>query len=254
MASMITPEELLHPGCPWWEMRSTWGEPNVKWCEATLCGWVNEPANAWSNLAYLAVALWCAWQWRVTSSRAMQRFAWTTGLVGLFSFTYHATNNFGTQLLDFIGMYVLVFLLVALNLHRVGWLPSQRVGLVHVGLTVGCTLLLPVMKQARFPYQSVVLMAVLVIIGTELHLSRRAGQRETYRDFWWAVGLLAAGAVCSVADVTRVWCDPDNHLLQGHAVWHGLSALALLFAARHHAALEGEGRGEAAGTPECRFR
>ncbi|WNG13764.1 ceramidase domain-containing protein [Cystobacter fuscus] len=234
-------EQLLHAGCPWWDLREAWGEPNVKWCEATLCGWVNEPANAWSNLAYFVVALWCVWRWRATGSRAMRRFAWTTGLVGIFSFIYHATNNFGTQLLDFVGMYVLVFLLVALNLHRVGWLPRQQVGSVHMGLTMGCTVLVPVMRHFDFPYQSVVLVAVLVIIGTELHLSRRKDRHESYRDFWWAVGLIAAAAAFSVVDVTGLWCAPNNHFLQGHAVWHVLSALALLFAARHHFGLEDAG-------------
>jgi hypothetical protein len=214
----------------------------VKWCEATVCGWVNEPANAWSNLAYLAVALWCAWRWYATGSRAMGRFAWTTLLVGVFSFAYHATNNFGTQLLDFVGMYVLAFLLVALNLHRVGVLLRERVSQVHVGLTVGCTALVPVMRYVQIPYQLVVLVAVLVIVGTEVVMSRRVGQRESYRDFWLAVGLMAAAAACSVADVTRVWCDPDNHWVQGHAAWHVLSALALLFTARHHVRLEGGGQ------------
>ncbi|WNG58088.1 ceramidase [Archangium gephyra] len=240
MNGMAAPEKLLQPGCPWWDMRVTWGEPNVKWCEATLCAWVNEPANAWSNLAYLAVALGCAWRWRVTGSRAMGHFAWTTLLVGALSFAFHATNNFASQLLDFVGMYVLAFLLVALNLHRLGWLPRERVGAVHTGLTVGCTLLVPVMRLAGVPYQLVVLGAVLVIVGTEVRLSRRKEPHESYRDFWLAVGLMAAAAACSVADVTRVWCDPDNHWMQGHATWHVLSALALLFTARHHAGLEAQ--------------
>jgi hypothetical protein len=207
----------------------------VKWCEATLCSWVNEPANAWSNLAYVAVALWCAWQWRTTGSRSMGRFAWTIWLVGVFSFTFHATNNFATQLLDFVGMYVLAFLLVASNLHRVGWLKTEQVGPVHVGLTVGCTLLVPVLRHVGFPYQLLVLGAVLVIVGTEVLLSRRELQPQGGRDFWLAVGLMAAAAACSVLDVTRVWCEPDNHWVQGHAAWHGLSALALLFTARHYA-------------------
>jgi hypothetical protein len=215
-------------------MRLTWGAPNVKWCEATLCSWVNEPANAWSNLAYLFVALWCAWQWRATRSRAMGRFAWTTLLVGASSFAFHATNNFATQLVDFVGMYVLVFLLVASNLHRVGWLGKEQVGRVHVGLTVGCTVLLPVLRHVGFPYQLVVAAAVLVIVGTEVRLFRRAGPGGVYRDFWLAVGLMGAAATCAVLDVTRVWCNPENHWLQGHAAWHGLSALALLFAARHY--------------------
>jgi len=247
---MATPESLFQPGCPWWDLRATWGEPNIKWCEATLCAWVNEPANAWSNLAYLAVGLWCAWRWHVTGSRAMGRFAWTTSLVGVFSFAFHATNNFATQLLDFVGMYVLAFLLVALNLQRVGWLLREQVGRVHMGLTVGCTLVVPVMRHVRIPYQLLVLVAVLVIVGTEVYLSRRALQREVYRDFWWAVGFMALAAACSVADVTRVWCEPDNHWLQGHAAWHLLSALALLFAARHHAGLEAPSR--VSGAPRAR--
>jgi hypothetical protein len=241
MLALATPESLFQPGCPWWDMRETWGAPNVKWCEATLCSWVNEPANAWSNLAYLAVGLWCAWRWHSTGSRAMGRFAWTTSLVGVLSFAFHATNNFATQLLDFIGMYVLAFLLLALNLQRVGWLRRERVGHVHMGLTVGCTLAVPVMRYVQIPYQLVVLVAVLVIVGTEVWLSRRADRRESYRDFWLAVGLMAVAVACSVADVTRMWCAPDNHWLQGHAVWHVSSALALLFAARHHAGLEGAG-------------
>jgi hypothetical protein len=49
--------------------------------------------------------------------------------------------------------------------------------------------------------------------------------------------------VCSVLDVSRVWCEPANHWLQGHAVWHVLSALALLFTARHYArSMEGVAR------------
>lgn len=233
---MAEPERLFEAGCPWWELRATWGEPNVKWCEATLCGWVNEPANAWSNLAYLAVALGCLWRWRRTGSGARWRFAWATGLVGALSFAYHATNNYLTQLLDFLGMYVLAFLLLALSLHRAGWLRRERVGAVHVGLTAGCMLLIPVMRHIHFPYQAVVLAAVLLIVGAEVHVSRQGGQVS--RDFWWAVGLLAAAAVCSVVDVTRVWCEPDNHWLQGHAAWHVLSALALLCAARHYERVE----------------
>jgi hypothetical protein len=235
---MATPASLFQPGCPWWGLRATWGEPNIKWCEATLCAWVNEPANAWSNLAYLAVGLWCAWRWRATGNLSMGRFAWTTSLVGVFSFAFHATNNFATQLLDFIGMYVLVFLLVALNLYRMGLLPRAWVSRVHVGLTVGCTLAIPVMRSLRIPYQLVVLLAVLVIIATEFYMSRWAThRREFYRDFSWAVGFMALATACSIADVTRVWCDPDNHWLQGHAVWHLSSALSLLFAARHYAGL-----------------
>ena len=161
--------------------------------------------------------------------------------MGVFSFGYHATNAFGTQVLDFIGMYVLVFLLLALNLHRLGWVRRERVAWVHGGLTVGCTLLIPVLRGVRVPYQLIVLVAVLAIVGTEVWLSRRADPQARHHDFWRAVGLMALATACSMADATRLWCEPDNHWLQGHALWHVLSALALLFAARHYASLEARG-------------
>ena len=41
----------LPDGCPW----SGWTPPNVDWCEEELCAWVVNPADTWSNLAYIAL-------------------------------------------------------------------------------------------------------------------------------------------------------------------------------------------------------
>ena len=43
------------PGCPWFESVQTYGVPNVKWCENTLCSIVNEPANAYSNFLFVMI-------------------------------------------------------------------------------------------------------------------------------------------------------------------------------------------------------
>jgi hypothetical protein len=37
--------------------------------------------------------------------------------------------------------------------------------------------------------------------------------------------------------VTGVFCDPENHVVQGHAIWHVLGATSLVFAALHYRAL-----------------
>ena len=39
---------------------------------------------------------------------------------------------------------------------------------------------------------------------------------------------------CSVADATRVWCDPGNHWFNGHALWHLLTALVLYLLFQFH--------------------
>src|SRR4051812_39077167 len=45
------PVPSMQDGCPWSEL-SHLAPPNLKWCEAQVCGWIVEPANTWSNLAY----------------------------------------------------------------------------------------------------------------------------------------------------------------------------------------------------------
>ena len=49
-----------------------------------------------------------------------------------------------------------------------------------------------------------------------------------------ALALLLAGVVASFLDASRRWCDPGDHLVQGHALWQVLSALSLLAAYFHY--------------------
>ena len=86
--------------------------------------------------------------------------------------------------------------------------------------------------EVGFPIQALVLLLILTMLGQELVLRRRATPAADYRPYLAALALLSAAGVCSALDVTRVWCDPTNHWLQGHAVWHVLSAFSL-FALYH---------------------
>ena len=40
--------------CPWDSFRQS----ELVFCEASRCAWIKEPANTWSNLGYLAAALY----------------------------------------------------------------------------------------------------------------------------------------------------------------------------------------------------
>ena len=54
------------------------------------------------------------------------------------------------------------------------------------------------------------------------------------RLLWWALALSAVGAAFSAADVTRLFCDPQDHFFQGHAIWHVLTAASFYALFRHH--------------------
>ena len=96
-------------GCPWHEAAERLGAPNIKWCESTACAWVSEPANTWSNLAYLLVALVVGWQCRRSTHPELRWMAPALFLMGLLSGIYHASNLYLTQVLDFLGMFLFIF-------------------------------------------------------------------------------------------------------------------------------------------------
>jgi hypothetical protein len=232
----LTPTPIP-PGCPWHEL-SLYGLPNVNWCEETLCAVVNEPANAYSNLAYVLVALGMWALGRKLRAPTLRQFAPAAALVGIASFIYHASNTYLTQVLDFLGMYVFCFLLLLLNVERLGWLGSWAARRSLPLLVLAMTALTAFVAPLGFPIQSLIGLLILCIVVTETLLRRRAVY--SLQNFGLSLLLLTAGAVCSVLDVSRRLCDPTNHVLQGHAAWHVLSALSLLCAFLHYRQFDAE--------------
>jgi hypothetical protein len=232
----LTPTPIP-PGCPWHAL-SQYGLPNVNWCEETLCAAVNEPANAYSNLAYLLVAV-AMWAWaRPLRAPALRQFAPAAAIVGVGSFVYHASNVYLTQVLDFLGMFVFCYLLLLLNFQRLGWLGARGFARALPICVLVSTALTAVLSRVGFPIQALIATLILAIIATEALLRRRAVYPMGHFALSFAV--LTAGAVCSALDLSRTVCDPSSHLLQGHAVWHVLSALSLLFAFLHYRQFDGQ--------------
>lgn len=225
-------EVRLDPGCPWYSL-SELRLPNVDWCELQRCAWVVEPANTWSNLAYVAVGLALFWLARRSRSDHLRFFAPAAILVGVASGIYHASYTFVLQILDFLGMYVFCYLLITLNLRRLGSLAAGDWRRRFWQLVLATTALTVVLDFLAVPIQGLVFILIVAIVATELWIRWRAPDTPLH-FFALAIGLISAGAVFSVLDVTRTWCDPTHPFLQGHALWHVLSALCLLAAWFHY--------------------
>jgi hypothetical protein len=220
------------PSCPWYDSLQRHGPANIKWCEQRVCAWINEPANAWSNVAYLLAAAWIWRRARARGSRGGAAFAGIVAFMGLMSFYYHATNNFLTQALDFLGMFAMLFFLLAGNAVRLG--AATRRGAL-ASYAAGCVLFTAALwplDRLGFKFQWLVALFAVLFLATELAARAKEGRADSLRFFWAAAAALAAGEACSLLDATRVWCDPSNHWLQGHAVWHcfGGLGMALLYA------------------------
>ncbi len=240
--------------CPW----GGYTPPNVDWCEEQLCAWIVNPADTWSNLAYIVVGLW---MWRATRiaqgsalrpNAVLRLFGPSAITVGVFSFVYHASYTYFLQFFDFVGMFLFCFTVISANGLRLGWFaPGRQLVCFGAGVLL-FSALVPVLSATLIPIQSLVGLLVATIIGQEALIRQRASGEASARSsnggyFWLALLLLAGAAAASLADVTRTWCDPQNHWLQGHSIWHLLSAAALYALYRFYAGLPGNEPAQSAG-------
>lgn len=221
----ITP---LAPSCPWYHLHKM-APTNVDWCEASVCGWINEPANTWSNLAYLVLTIWAYQMTKDKKGSPLKAFAPAFFFMGFFSFVYHASYNFFSQWLDFVGMFLMTGLFISLNFFRLGILKRANIFKFYGWFNVIFGIIVIIFYLTYVPIQSLILIHALFLVGSELKL-RNSPNRKPYRPFIIAVLLIIVAAVFSVLDVTRTWCNPHNHFIQGHALWHLISAVSLGFA------------------------
>ncbi len=229
-----TGDALWGPGCPWYDMNQQFGDANVKWCEERLCTWFNEPANTWSNLGYMILALVVVAQGFKLTDRLQRKTSFIYGVAmficGAFSFWYHASNNYLTQVFDFVGMFIWAGFLVVSNLQRLGTVAQRQFIPVYVALILGCTALVPAMKAVHIPYQLIVLGLGIVIAVTEVFATKRnTGLAISHRWFGLGLATIVLAEVFSILDMKRVLCMPQNHIIQGHAIWHVIGAVGIYF-------------------------
>jgi hypothetical protein len=216
------------PGCPWHNLAAGLGAPNVKWCEETLCHWLSEPANAISNVSYVIVALII---WRQARGHAQpRRLAMVIALMGVLSAVYHASNVSITQLADFIGMFIALGYLLALNIQTLWPDLGVRVGRFIAGVVLALTPVSILMYLQRWPAQMLIMILGGLLAVLEIYAYRQS--KRSGRDLSWAClfGILAVTA--TALDHRRVFCIPGNHIIQGHALWHVFSATAIFFLAK----------------------
>lgn len=203
-------------------------------CEAIRGGLVAQPATTYSNVVFLAAGFWLLRRAaRVgVAGRPMAHRPLTLLLAGIVIFIgfgsglFHASVTEWAGWLDLMGAaaFLTFFVLheAALVLgedHR--WI-VRRWTLAIAGL--GGALWFLDNGAGKF------VLAPLFVAALVLNriVVRRGATPRPERWFWAGLGLYGAGAiVMELSRTGRPWCDPSS-LLQPHAAWHGLAALAIV--------------------------
>lgn len=79
-----------------------------------------------------------------------------------------------------------------------------------------------VMNPKKFPIQLIVAVMVFITVVQELVLYRRKVEARR-KNFGLSMFFIAVAFSCSVMDARNIWCDPHNHVIQGHGAWHVFS-------------------------------
>lgn len=214
--------------CPW----SGFAPATIHFCERELCAWVTQPANTWTNIGFVLVGLHLLRRARLLpEERVLGRLFGVSSIVlGIGSGLFHASGTFAFEVLDLLGMFLISGLMLVLNLRRWrGW-GARRIYATYVGLVAASVALLLAWRPGGIAiFTAQVTLAMLVEIA-----QRFRGERAEVRFFFGLVVTFSISLAVWALDLKGIVCDPDNHWLSGHGVWHLLNAAAISFLYMFH--------------------
>jgi hypothetical protein len=203
-------------------------------------------ANSWSNLAYVMVGLYAIGlgfhdmrrnlsiknSYLANTGPMSFLFGGMCCYLGFGSGFFHASLTRLGQRIDVASMYAPLMALIAINLA--GWLPRIKPPWKENSFPTWPILTLVVLIASYLLYRykwsmsSVKVLSTLILSMTILsvleELVRR--RRKTFTWLIFAVATLVSARACWELDVAKKFSAPDS-CLQGHAIWHFLTALSL---------------------------
>ncbi|MDX6355343.1 MAG: hypothetical protein QOF98_2246 [Streptomyces sp.] len=223
----------------WLAAHHGWLGPDVGrgdgFCEAARPGWLKQPANALSNLGFVAAGLVIGWHAGLPSGRLARwglatSYAVLVVLLGPGSMAMHATQSALGGHLDLTSMFLVAGFAASYALMR-----RLDRGPAFFGVTFLAILVLSELVELRVPGALPVVdtpgnlvfgLCLVVAIALEVRMRRRNGRLGDVR---WIAGSVASMVVAftiwNLAKDGRPLCHPHS-LLQGHAAWHVLCAVA----------------------------
>jgi len=210
-------------------------------CERFRDGIIKQPANTWSSLGFVAVGIWIGFTamrdraaLRVAGGPAPSRMSATNGypvlyaslavLLGPGAAAMHASTTDWAGVLDRMSMYVWIAFPVAYGLTRLRDLSG--IGFVAIYLAIALPFCLLIANDA-VPISGDFVLGTLIftLAATEVAIGSELSGRRAWLVAATCAFLLAFGTWLP-SRTGGAWCDPDS-LLQGHAVWHLLCAVAV---------------------------
>ncbi|MEM7104925.1 MAG: ceramidase domain-containing protein [Bacteroidota bacterium] len=222
----------------------------MAFCEHERDGYIKQPANSFSNLAFSIIGIYIAWfsyknQFsgtnRISSTRYYPLlFSCSLIILGAGSFAMHATDTALGEFLDLFGMYLFSSFVAAYAITR--WFKLPDLGffiLFLINVSVSSYIHLYSGEGTYLGLSaSSFCFAIQLLVGVTFELFLRYIRKININAAlgWTSISLLVIAFI--IWNLSRnqdsILCDP--HLwLQGHAIWHILDAVGTFFVFLYYA-------------------
>ena len=191
--------------------------PTVTYCERATGGLIEQPFNAFGNIVFIFVGALILLNGK--KNALSKSFGWTVILVGVFSFVYDSSHSFLFQVIDFLGMFIFVTLLLFLNFKNLELNISKTYRWLVVVLGVFIFL-----AFSRLSAHVIFGILVLAIIISEFFIKKQISRKN------WYIGVTSffIGVIFWLADLNRIYCDPTK-IFNGRNLEHFFFAIAIYF-------------------------
>jgi Ceramidase len=217
-----------------YEMRPASCMPDSCFCEAVRNHGIRQPANTWSSLAFVVVAAMVLARWARRPSAGRRAYpllyAFTLAVVGLGSVFLHATLSFAGQFADVFGMYLIATFALLYSVDRLRGLSGAAFAGGYIASNAVLAMVLYWIPGVRRMVFGLLIVAVVLV---EKLIRRRNAAVSTTKHLWMALGIMGLAFAIWILDFTRVLCSPYSWI-QGHAIWHVLSAVAAWYLFRYY--------------------
>lgn len=208
--------------CPW----DSFEPATINFCEERLCSLIVEPSNTWSNLGFIFVGFLLLYISRHNLRDYLVSIPITAILVGIGSFLFHMTGTWIGEFLDVSAMFLISGLFITFNLRRLYNLSNGQLVLIY---TATCCTFIAVLWQIHIIGILLFTFQVAIAIILEMRLIAKYRDSTDYRYLKLVAITFTAAFLIWRLDITGVVCEPTNHFITGHAVWHILNAAVLYF-------------------------
>ena len=205
--------------CPWSFLQYQKSE----FCEEQLCSWVVQPGNTWTNIIYLIVGILILRTKNDHSKEERLIFGISTLLLFLGSGFFHMSGSHVGKMFDVSSMFLLSVAILSLSLQKTFLLKSNTtIAIFVIGFLIS-------LYPLWFHDNGYVVFAAQIIIAVILEFRMlRSGTSSLDRSLLLSsIATLLIAFGIWILDRNKIVCDPDNHILPGHGVWHLLTGVSI---------------------------